>query len=180
MNGKTGLNRRASVSLAIAVALATASGAHARTGSEAPRADAARNAVAVHPSAEPAAAASPDRIRAGGDETRRQPHTATQGGGLDRRDAAVVAGIATGVFVMGFWGYLVVGAVIAGAAALVEAGVRIVTGHPKPSRGWADWPGDTAPSDSPSERGVSRPGVADARSRPLSRRTSPSGFRHAR
>lgn len=167
MSGKTGFNRRARVSLAIAVVLATASGAGARTGSQAPRPLVAPSAVGVHPSADPAAASAPGHIRAGGR-------------GLDQRDAAVVAVIAAGVLVMGFWGYLVVGAVIAGGAALVEAGVRIVTRRPKPSRGWADWPGDTAPSDFPSERGVSRPGAADARSRPLSRRTSPNAPRHAR
>jgi hypothetical protein len=76
-----------------------------------------------------------------------QPADATHGGrGLDRRDAAVAAAILAGVLLMGFRGYAAVGAVLAGAAAVIAAGAQFVTREPK-HRAWKDWPGPVAAPD---------------------------------
>ena len=47
---------------------------------------------------------------------------------------------------MGFRGYVVVGAMIAGVAAVVVAGAQLVTGEPK-HRAWKDWPSPVAARD---------------------------------
>ena len=77
-------------------------------------------------------------------DVRPEPAGATDGGGgLDRRDAAVVAAILAGVVLMGFRGYVVVGAMIAGIAAVIAAGAQLVTGAPK-HRARKDWPSPVA------------------------------------
>jgi hypothetical protein len=75
-----------------------------------------------------------------------QADAAQSRGGLDRRDAVAAAAILAGVVLMGFRGYVAVGAVIAGAAAMIAAGARFVTGEPK-HRAWKDWPGPVAAPD---------------------------------
>ena len=85
-----------------------------------------------------------------------QAVAAASRGGLDRRDAAAAAAIVAAVLLMGFRGYAVVGAMIAGVAAAVAAGAQLVTGEPK-QRAWKDWPGPVAARDA----------TQDERSRPL-------------
>ena len=63
--------------------------------------------------------------------------------GLDRGDALVAAAILAGALVMGFRGYVVVGAMLAGIAAVAGAGARLVTGEPK-RPAWTDWPSPVA------------------------------------
>jgi hypothetical protein len=60
-------------------------------------------------------------------------------GGLDRRDALAAVTIFAGVLLLGLRGYVVVGAVIAGVAAVLAAGARLVTGDSK-RQAWKDWP----------------------------------------
>jgi hypothetical protein len=69
-----------------------------------------------------------------------QAVAAASRGGFDRRDAAAVAAIVAAVLLMGFRGYVVVGAMIAGVAAVIAAGAQLLTGEPK-HRAWKDWPG---------------------------------------
>jgi hypothetical protein len=136
MNRKTTHVKRVGASVTIAIALMAPAAAHARSGAEAPPAAAARGTVAAGievPAAQPA-----ER------ETRR--------GGLDRRDGSVGAAIFVGVVLIGIWGHVVVGAVFGGAAFLLGAGARFLTGKPK--GGWSDWPG---PSDARVEKQHGRP-----------------------
>lgn len=183
MSWKTGHIKPAGVSLALAIALMTPAGAHARPGAEAPRERVARAAVLGGievPAVQPVGSAPVGRPAAAPGEAPRQAEGVARRAGIDRQDAAVATAILVGVLLMGLWGYLAVGAVIAGAAALLEAGVRLVTGNPTRGRGWSDWPGQPTPSDSPTRSGVSRPAAAGARSRLRSRRTWPSALRRAR
>jgi hypothetical protein len=46
--------------------------------------------------------------------------------GVGWREAAVGAGIAIGILLLGLWGYVAVGAVLAGVPALLGAGVMLV------------------------------------------------------
>lgn len=73
----------------------------------------------------------------------------TPGGGIDRRDGAIAAGILVGVLLMGLWGHLVVGGAVVGVATLGEVGARLVTRKPRRGRGRSDWPG---PAVAPVER----------------------------
>lgn len=70
---------------------------------------------------------------------------ATGRGGLDRGDAALAVAMLAGVLLMGRWGYVVVGALIAVVASLAGAAARLATGKPRRAPGWADWPGTELP-----------------------------------
>ena len=136
MNRKTTHVKRVGASVTIAIALMAPAAAHARSGAEAPPAGAARGTVVAGievPAAQPA-------------------ERETGRGGLDRRDATVGAAIFVGVVLIGIWGHVVVGAVFGGAAFLLGAGARFLTGKPK--GGWSDWPG---PSDARVEKQHGRP-----------------------
>jgi len=86
---------------------------------------------------------------------------ATGRGGLDRGDAALAVALLAGVFVIGRWGDVVVGALIAVVASLAGVAARLATGKPRPAPGWADWPGTDAPS-APKQRARRRPWVRRA------------------
>ena len=113
----------AGASVVIAIALAAPAAAQAGSRAEASPASVARGTV---PAGKPRAASrrTPRRGRAGST------------GGTRRSRSRSFAG----VLLMGRWGYAVVGALIAVATALLGAGARLVTGKPKPARGWSDWP----------------------------------------
>jgi hypothetical protein len=145
----------AGTSVAIAIALAAPTAAPAGTRTEVSPASVARSSVAA------------------GNNAQEQTAAATGRAGLDRRDAVVAVAILVCVLLMGVWGYVVVGALIAVAAALLGGVTRLVTGKPKRGRGWSDWP------DSATGR-VSRPAASASRSRRRSRRTLPSAPRSAR
>jgi hypothetical protein len=81
-----------------------------------------------------------DRFPAVRGPAQRHTEAETGRGGLDWRDAAVGSAIFVGVVLMGLWGYVVVGAVIAGAAALLGAGAKLATGSPRGGHAWSDWP----------------------------------------
>ena len=105
--------------VATALALAAPAAADVRSGPEASPASVAQGTVAT------------------GDQPQERAGAATDRGGLDRRDAMLAAAIVAVTLLMGFRGYVVVGAVIAGVAAAVGVGARLVTGRPK--RAWSDW-----------------------------------------
>lgn len=75
-----------------------------------------------------------------------QAVAAASRGGLGRRDAVMAAAIFAGVLLMGFRGYVVVGAMIAGVAAISVAGARLVPGEPK-HRARKGWPSPVAARD---------------------------------
>lgn len=108
-------------SVVTAIVLAAPAAAQAGSGAEASPASAARGPVAA------------------GSHAQEQTYAATLPGGLDRRDAMVAVATLAGALLMGLRGYVVVGAVIAGVAAVLGAGTRLVTGEPE-RRAWADWP----------------------------------------
>ena len=111
----------ASVAIAIALALAASAAAQAGSREEAPPASAARGVFAV------------------GGHPQRQADAATRPGGLASHDAMAAVAMLAAVILMGLRGDVVVGGVIAGVAAVLGAGTRLVTGKPK-RRAWADWP----------------------------------------
>lgn len=121
MTGRTKHVKWTGASVVIAIVLAAPAAAQAGSGAEASPSSAARGAVTA------------------GSHAQEQTNAATRPGGLDRRDAVVAVATFAGVLLMGLRGYAVVGAVIAGVAAVLGAGARLVTGKPK-RRAWADWP----------------------------------------
>lgn len=111
------------------------------------------------------AATSPASVARGtvasGDDVRERVDAAPRRGGLDRGDAVVAASILAGALLMGFRGYVVVGAAIAVGAAVLRAGARLVTGTSK-RRAWADWP-------STAEARVAKPKARQPEPRPVRR-----------
>jgi hypothetical protein len=129
MNQKTTHVRRAAATVSVAIALIAPTVAHASCGGGAPPTGVARQAAAA---SQALATECPGSA------------------GLDRRDAAVAAAIVVGVVLMGLWGHVVVGAVIAAVAALLGAGARLATSKPRGGRGWTDWSHSAAvPVESP-------------------------------
>jgi hypothetical protein len=174
--------------LVVAIALMAAAVAQAAPGAAAqrPGAENARSSGSV-----------PHGLVAEGGAAARPTEIVMQGGGIDRWDGAIAAGILVGVLLTGLWGHLVVGGAVVGVATLGEAGARLVARKPGRGRGWSDWPGPAADPVEPRKdigirtaripiRDPSPPGArfrsagAGARSRPRSRRTSPNGSRRAR
>ena len=84
-----------------------------------------------------------------------------RGGGLDRGDAALAVAMLAGVLLIGRWGYVVVGVLIAVVASLPGGAARLATGKPRRASGWADWPG-TDPPDAPRQTAPRRPRVRRA------------------
>jgi hypothetical protein len=86
---------------------------------------------------------------------------ATGRDGLDRGDAALAVAMLAGVLLIGRWGYVVVGALIAVVASLAGAAARLANGKPRHAPGWADWPGTDMP-DVPRQTARRRPRVRRA------------------
>ena len=96
-----------------------------------------------------------------GDHAQERAGGATGGDGLDRGDAALAVAMLAGVLLIGRWGYVVVGALIAVVASLAGAAARLATGKPRHAPGWADWPGTDMP-DVPRQTARPRPRVRRA------------------
>jgi hypothetical protein len=80
-----------------------------------------------------------------GDHTQERSDATGRRGGLDRGDAALAVAMLAGVLLIGRWGYVVVGALIAVVASLPAGAARIAAGKPGRAPGWADWPGTDLP-----------------------------------
>jgi hypothetical protein len=126
--------------LVVAIALLAPALAQAAPGAAAPR----PGAENVRP-----IGSAPHGLVAEGGAAERRTEIVTPGGGIDRRDGAIAAGILVGILLTGLWGHLVVGGAVVGAATLGEVGARLVTRKPGRGRGWSDWPG---PAVAPVER----------------------------
>ena len=147
MNPKATHFKRAGACLSIAIALIAPAAGHARSGAEAPPAGMDRDGLAAGiraPAVQRVGSAGLDRLPAVRGGALQQEEAETGRGGLDRRDAAAGAAIFVVVVLMGVWGYVAVGAVIAVVAWLLGAGARLLTGKPWGGHGWSDWPGSAA------------------------------------